>query len=132
MEVIAGDVGGTKTLLARCEVTGTAVRVLHAERVESRGYARFEDLLRAVAPRLGAHSAAAVCLGVAGPVEGDVCRATNLPWTLDARLIAATLGLARGRWSTTSTPPPRASRRSPPSASSPCRRARRATTPRGW
>jgi hypothetical protein len=85
MQVIAGDVGGTKTLLARCEVSGASVRVLHAERVESRGYARFEDLLRAVAPRLGAHTAEAVCLGVAGPVDDDRCRATNLPWTLDAR-----------------------------------------------
>lgn len=96
MQVIAGDVGGTKTLLARCEVAGASVRVLHAERVESRGYARFEDLLRAVAPRLGAHAAEAVCLGVAGPVEDNRCRATNLPWTLDARDIAATLGLSRG------------------------------------
>lgn len=97
MQVIAGDVGGTKTLLARCEVSGASVRVLHAERVESRGYARFEDLLRAVAPALGEAEAEAVCLGVAGPVDDDRCRATNLPWTLDARDIAATLGLARGR-----------------------------------
>jgi glucokinase len=37
------------------------------------------------------------CFAIAGPVEGNVCRATNLPWVVDGRVLAHKLGIAKVR-----------------------------------
>jgi glucokinase len=39
--------------------------------------------------------ATGACLGVAGPVEGHQCRATNLPWVVDARDLGRRTGIER-------------------------------------
>src|SRR6185436_10748972 len=39
----------------------------------------------------------AACLAIAGPIENNICRATNLPWVVDGRSLAARLGIARVR-----------------------------------
>lgn len=97
VRVVAGDVGGTKTLLALCEVQGASVRPLRVERHESRAWSSFDALLRSFATRETAGHAQAACVGVAGPVEDDACRATNLPWSIDAAGVASALGVARAR-----------------------------------
>jgi glucokinase len=81
MRVIAGDIGGTKTLLAVADVEGTAVRIVAEERYASAAHASFEALVEGFARRYGASMP--MCLGVAGPVVADVCRVTNLPWVID-------------------------------------------------
>ena len=40
----------------------------------------------------GVHAA---CLAVAGPIENNILRATNLPWTIDGRVLATHLGIDR-------------------------------------
>ncbi len=35
------------------------------------------------------------CLGIAGPVENNICRATNLPWVVDGKALVAQLGIER-------------------------------------
>lgn len=97
MRVIAGDVGGTKTLLAVCEVSGPAVRAVELRRYESRAYPRFEGMLAEFAREVAHDGAMGACLGVAGPVEDGVCRATNLPWILEARALGAQLGVGPAR-----------------------------------
>jgi len=37
------------------------------------------------------------CFAVAGPVVNDQCKATNLPWVIDARALEAAAGIARVR-----------------------------------
>lgn len=97
MRVIAGDVGGTKTLLALCEVSDAGVRALDQRRYESQRYARLEGMLRAFAAEVDLRGATRACLGVAGPVEDGVCRATNLPWTLDEAAVGEALGVEGAR-----------------------------------
>lgn len=97
MRVIAGDVGGTKTLLALCEVTRDGVRSIDQRRYESQGYPRVDDMLRAFAAEVDTRGAGGLCLGVAGPVEDGVCRATNLPWTLDEAAVGEALGVQGAR-----------------------------------
>ena len=95
MHVIAGDIGGTKTLLAVCEVEGAAVKVVTERRYASAEHASFEDILRAFVEEVGAISLP-TCLGVAGPVVDGVCKVTNLPWVVDAGSVeGVTHGVAR-------------------------------------
>lgn len=87
MKVLAGDIGGTKTLLAICE-KGPAGWIRHAEQNSpSRSAASLEDLVGAF---VRAHPIPfeAACFGVAGPVHGNRVKATNLPWTVDGGEIA--------------------------------------------
>ncbi len=86
MHVIAGDIGGTKTLLAVADVDGPSVKILSERRYASGAYASFEDLLRGFVAEVGEVSLP-TCLGVAGPVTDGVCKVTNLPWVVDARAI---------------------------------------------
>jgi glucokinase len=50
----------------------------------------------AAAARLGtAARVVNACFGIAGPIENNMCRATNLPWVVDGRTLAQRLGIAR-------------------------------------
>ena len=80
MRIVAGDVGGTKTLLRCVESNGD---VSAEERFESGGYQAFDDLFRAFAPRLPGGVDAA-CFAVAGPVIGARAEVTNLGWVMEA------------------------------------------------
>lgn len=90
--VLAGDIGGTKTLLQLLEVRPEGRRVLHEHQYASADFEDFADVLRhflqaAAVRRLAAPGAA--CIGVAGPVQDGRARVTNLSWQLDARRLAA-------------------------------------------
>ncbi len=96
MAILAGDIGGTKTLLQLSE----AGEVLLERRYDSTAYADFDallaDFLREAETRdVGEISAA--CIGVAGPVVGREARVTNLPWRLDADALAVRFRLGRLR-----------------------------------
>ena len=100
MEVLAGDVGGTKTLLAIAEVgeaKGSAERppiVLgESRRYDSRKHPGLASICRAFAAELGRSLPAHAAFGVAGPVSGGRSHTTNLPWVLDEKDLSEALGL---------------------------------------
>ena len=77
--VIAGDVGGTKTLLGLFErrPLRPVPRAVHSYPTAS--FARFSDILDAFVRDVPeAHTVEAVALGVAGPVVGDRAMLTNV------------------------------------------------------
>ena len=89
--LLAGDVGGTKTLLALVSECGAVA----AEAVfPSREYATLETVVTAF---LHAHPAAvrSAAFSVAGPVIGGRANITHLPWRLDEGLLARTVGVRR-------------------------------------
>ena len=92
--LLAGDVGGTKTVLALVRECGGTVEVVAEAVFPSREYATLEA---AVAAFRTAHPApvARAALSVAGPVIDGHAHITNLPWRLDEGLLAASLGVAR-------------------------------------
>ncbi len=94
MRILAGDLGGTKTLLALYEGTdGAAPSEVRRERYEN---ASRDGLAPILAEFLaGAGPLDGAVLGVAGPVEDGVCAATNLPWVIDARRLAESLSIPR-------------------------------------
>lgn len=89
--ILAGDVGGTNTRLAVFEQRAGKLHNLFEHIYPSRGHASLEDI---VAEFLASQKFRpdAVAIGVAGPVRDGVARATNLPWVVDARLVAKRIG----------------------------------------
>lgn len=93
--LLAGDVGGTKTLLAiyTLEADG-GLRLNRQERYRSLEWADFgamvETFLEA-GPERPRHG----CLAIAGPVLDGRVALTNLPWRLEERALATRLGLDR-------------------------------------
>jgi glucokinase len=97
--LLAGDVGGTKTLLGLFDPVPARPRPLV---VRAFGTLDFDDLPSMIAAFLRDDAAkgvsiAAGCFGVAGPIFGDSAALTNVPWRLDALLVAAAFGLSRVR-----------------------------------
>jgi glucokinase len=92
--LIAGDVGGTKTILAQYEKSTEGLERVRERIYPSADYASLDEI---VAEFLNDQSVPleAACFGVAGPVVDGQSRITNLPWVIDERSLAATTGIAR-------------------------------------
>lgn len=94
MTVIAGDLGGTKTLLQLIDVDGAARRVVKEQRFESQRYETFDRMLREfIDPSMP--RARCACFGVAGPVLESTARLTNLNWLLSERELEREFGFNR-------------------------------------
>ncbi len=90
--ILAGDIGGTKTVIALYELDGD--KGLVQERLEtypSGDYLSLEAILREFLSKPAPLTAA--CFGVAGPVVGGQSRTTNLPWNLSETKLSETLGI---------------------------------------
>lgn len=93
--ILAGDIGGTKTVIANYEEAGSALRQVRATTFVSRDHASLEEILRAYlqdGPRIKLHAA---CFGVAGTVIDGKCHTTNLPWNLDEENLARAIDSPR-------------------------------------
>lgn len=81
MQLLSGDIGGTKTVLALSSIEGGAIRILQKKRYESKAYASAEDLISAYIKDVGIDpKSTAISLGIAGAVTRGECHTTNLPW----------------------------------------------------
>lgn len=89
--VLAGDVGGTKVHLALYSFESGRLRQMRDERFSAH---EFPSLDAVVEKFLGEQERAAIvaaCFGVPGPVRDGRLKLTNLPWILDAHVLAKTL-----------------------------------------
>jgi glucokinase len=95
--LLAGDIGGTKTLLAlyRLEegrlIQGRSARFASGEWDD---FAALVNHFLAAGPS-GEPRPAHACLAVAGPVRSGRVKLTNLPWLLEDSKLAAACGLTR-------------------------------------
>ena len=95
MAILAGDIGGTKTLLELSDQIGGDTRTIARRAYASQTYDTFTDLLSEFLADF-CHSREFViesaCFGVAGPVQRQGSRSfsriTNLPWEIDSDLIS--------------------------------------------
>jgi glucokinase len=90
--ILAGDVGGTNTRLAFLQRDGARMQVVAEGTFPSREHAGLESALQKFVS-LHPLPIDQACFGVAGPVRNGRCEATNLPWVVDARLVARELRL---------------------------------------
>lgn len=91
--ILAGDIGGTKTVLSLLTKDTNGSLICNQEQsFASREYREFDDILATFLPA-GVNIDSA-CFGVAGPVVNQRCQTTNLPWLLDAIELKTKLGIA--------------------------------------
>lgn len=91
--ILAGDIGGTKTILALFETDGCRLERVAEASFPSREYESFDAVLAAFRSRVdGGLGVGAVCLDVAGPVRDGTVRPTNLLWRIDERGLSGALG----------------------------------------
>jgi glucokinase len=95
--LLAGDVGGTKTVLALFEPAADRPVCVREETLPSREFATLEaaiDRFLGAGPRAPVDAA---CIGIAGPVVDGRCVTTNLPWIVDERVLATEIPVRRAR-----------------------------------
>jgi glucokinase len=95
--ILAGDVGGTKTVLALFDEGGERLNKVREEVYPSASAASLEELAVRFLEGAGRPQPRAACFGVAGAVVDGRAKATNLPWQIDEVALASTLGIARVR-----------------------------------
>jgi glucokinase len=95
--LLAGDVGGTKTLLGLFEAAGDRPRPVEVGEFVTLDYDGLEDMIREFlrARSLEPRQIRTACFGVAGAVTDNVARLTNVPWLVDIENVAAIVGLQR-------------------------------------
>jgi glucokinase len=92
--LLAGDIGGTKTLLSLHAAAD--LRPLAQERYASADWPDLGSMLRHFLAGAAQQQAPAVaCLAVAGPVQAGQARLTNLPWRLHEAELAAACGIGQ-------------------------------------
>jgi len=90
--ILAGEIGATRTRLAAYETEGNRLNCVVQKTYLSHDYASLAEILPQFTRTegVGVHSA---CFGVAGPVRAGRSKISNLPWTIDAKELAAQLKL---------------------------------------
>jgi glucokinase len=101
--ILAGDIGGTKTLLGVFDGATTRPRPAVVRSFATLDYDDLTTMIREfLAEADGAQAAATAaggidraCFGVAGPVMDDAAQLTNVPWRVDARRVAGAFKFRR-------------------------------------
>jgi glucokinase len=96
MNVLIGDIGGTKTILAVFSTERGPRQVLAEKTYQSLHYETFEAMVREFLDEVKIQTDRA-CFGVAGPVVAGRARITNLTWVVDAASLQSAFN-----WSTVS------------------------------
>jgi glucokinase len=102
--LLAGDIGGTKTILRLVETQGETDRQIpdlatrYEQTYSSHDYADLVPMIRqfldAAAGSLGdLPQPERACFGIAGPVVHETCKLTNLSWFLEADRLQRELGI---------------------------------------
>ena len=97
MRLLVGDIGGTSTRLALASIAADGAITLSDEHHFPSASAPDLDTLVREWLRRVARPVTEASLAVAGPVVGNRCQTTNLPWHLDGDALAAATGLGSVR-----------------------------------
>src|SRR5688572_23920558 len=93
--VLAGDIGGTKTVLALWAREGDELKLVRDGTWPSQAHKSLEEILAAFLAGGPKPELAVGCFGVAGPIIDGECRTTNLPWYLSEKALAEAVGAPR-------------------------------------
>lgn len=95
--LLAGDIGGTKTLLGLFERESTRPRPLLVRSFATLDYPDLASVVSAFSreERVAGAVVESACFGVAGPVLGQTASLTNVPWRIDAAAVASALDIPR-------------------------------------
>lgn len=93
--ILAGDIGGTKTVIALFETTAVGLRQYRDATFPSKDHQSLEEILTKFLQDESGAPLQGGCFGVAGPVIGGKSKTTNLPWELDEQALAKATGAPR-------------------------------------
>ncbi|MFL5244929.1 MAG: glucokinase [Gemmataceae bacterium] len=93
--ILAGDIGGTKTVLGLFELEDNSLRLVRDGTFPSRAHATFDGILAQFLKENSSLKLHSGCFGVAGAVIDGKCHTTNLPWDLDEKDLARVTGAPR-------------------------------------
>ncbi|NGX60981.1 MAG: Glucokinase [Chlamydiae bacterium] len=91
MKLLAGDIGGTKTNLALFEEKEGDYTFSEFKSYPSQEYPDLKTIVEEYLISLSSPPIQKACFAIAGPVQEEVCRATNLPWVVDTKVLVSTL-----------------------------------------
>ncbi len=94
--LLAGDVGGTKTVLGLFRADAGRLQAVAEKTYDSRAAGGLEELAEDLLNRHPA-SVAAACFGIAGPVAAGAVRLTNLGWHISEKDLRERFGWHRVR-----------------------------------
>ena len=94
---LAGDLGGTKTLLALYSESEEGLNKIHSHRYASAEWSDLESMLGDFLKTLpqGLSKPETSCIAVAGPVQNGMAKLTNLPWSMSEASLCKATGLQR-------------------------------------
>lgn len=96
--LLAGDIGGTKCLMALATVEDEQIKIQYEASLPSADYPTLESMLEAflAQEKVSTQEILATVLAVAGPVQTSdqltYCRLTNLPWEASSEKLSAWFG----------------------------------------
>lgn len=90
---LAGDIGGTKTILRLVAPEAQGLRTLAEATYASAQYDHLNAIIAEFLRAAGDSQPQRACLAIAGPVVNQTARLTNLPWHLDSRQMQVVLNI---------------------------------------
>jgi glucokinase len=95
--ILAGDIGGTKTVLALYDANDSAATQGIALAEQTFTNSQFSGLSEIIASFLADQEKqpSHACFGIAGPVRANKVQMTNLDWVVDGSALAAQFGLEK-------------------------------------
>jgi glucokinase len=97
MMLLAGDIGGTKTLLGLFEPFPVRPRPIMVRSYVTSGNDDLPAMIFAFMQDVGVGDGkiSSACFGVAGPVIDETAQLTNVPWRVDARRVSMSFNIRR-------------------------------------
>src|SRR6476619_5186908 len=95
--ILAGDIGGTKTLLGVFDAAPVRPRAIVVRSFATLDYPHLPAMIEALLgdPDAPKDAIERACFGVAGPGIGESATLTNVPWRVEARAVASAFGIGR-------------------------------------
>jgi glucokinase len=93
--ILAGDIGGTKTVIALFDESEQGLKQIDLETFSSQTHASLEEVLDEFLKDRSDLKLNAACFGVAGPVVDGRSKITNLPWEIEERTLAGAIRVKR-------------------------------------
>ncbi|MCP5469986.1 MAG: glucokinase [Chlamydiales bacterium] len=91
---LAGDIGGTKTNLALFEEQDGKFEPRQLMTFHSKDYKDLRSIVLEYKEKSNFSDVTSACFAIAGPVNGGVCRATNLPWVVEVKELSRAIGIS--------------------------------------
>jgi glucokinase len=94
--LLAGDIGGTKTILQLVEVSPQQeFHPIAEERYRSGDFPDLVPMVRHFFAQSNTEIPQKACFGIAGPVVNNTAKLTNIAWSLDRERLQSELGIAQ-------------------------------------